>query len=322
MQRSLSGIKPTGVLHLGNYFGAIQQFLEHQDSYDNYVFIANYHALTKEGIGADELREQSLSITKAYMACGLDPARTTLFLQSDVPLLCEMTWILNCLMTMPKLERAHAYKDALAKEITPSVGLFDYPILMASDILMWGSSVVPVGQDQKQHVEFARDLAEKFNRTYDSDLLIVPEPVILDSVAVVPGIDGQKMSKSYSNTIGLFDEYSVLKKSVMSIVTDSKGVEESKDPDSCNVFALHRLFATEDELSDLRDKYLAGGFGYGDSKKLLLERVEAFVAPIRERYNAISDDEVYAVWSASREKVAAESVLMMDKMRKLCGLSS
>jgi tryptophanyl-tRNA synthetase len=320
MNRSLSGIKPTGEIHIGNYFGAISQFVDHQSTgFDNFVFVANYHAMTNR-LDAEALRRETFSLVRAYLACGLDPKKTTLFLQSDVPLLGELTWIFNCLISMSKLERAHAYKDSVAKDSGATVALFDYPVLMAADILMYSSDVVPVGKDQKQHVEYARDLAEKFNREF-GELFTVPEPVILDEVAVVPGIDGQKMSKSYGNTIGLFEPANSLKKKVMSIVTDSLGVEEVKDPNACKVFALHKLFSSDEEIADLESKYRAGGFGYGDSKKLLLEKMESFIAPLRERYEAISDEEVVAVLKDGAVKARDVSEEMMKRVRKMTGLS-
>jgi len=317
-KRSLSGIKPTGRPHIGNYFGAIRQFVDHQDSHENFVFVANYHALTTE-TNAEKLHENTLHVVKTYLACGLDPQKTTLFLQSAVPLVNELTWVLNCLMSMSQLQRAHAFKDAIDAGKTINVGLFDYPVLMAADILMYGSDVVPVGRDQKQHVEYARDLAEKYNRTY-GDLFTVPESIILEEVEIIPGTDGRKMSKSYNNTIDLFEEPAALKKKVMGITTDSKEVDEPKNPDECNVFTYHKLFATEEELVDLRAQYEAGGFGYGDSKKLLLERMENFIAPLRERYNEITDDEVMEVLEegGARARVLSEEV--MEKVRRATGL--
>lgn len=283
----VSGVKPTGRPHVGNYFGAMKQFVDLQDTYQPLVFIANYHALTTVH-DKETLSRDSFDLALDYLAIGLDPQKTTLFLQSDVPEVTELAWIFNCITTMPYLSRAHAYKDAVAKGEEASVGTFDYPILMAADILIQDANVVPVGVDQKQHVEMARDTAEKFNRLF-GETLVLPEPLILEDVKTVPGIDGRKMSKSYGNAIPLFAEETEIKKAVMSIVTDSKTPEEPKDPNTCNIFALHKLFSADD-LTGIEKRYREGGIGYKESKEILATNIEKFITPLRERREALAKD--------------------------------
>lgn len=277
----LSGIQPSGKLHIGNYFGAIKQFVSLQDDYDCRIFIADFHAMTTVQ-DKKKLSDNILDIALDYLACGLDPAKVVLFKQSDLPEVTELTWYFNCLTTMPYLERATSYKDANQKAKEVTVGLFDYPILMASDILIQDADVVPVGADQKQHVEYARDTAGKFNNAY-GEVFKLPNPLILESVAIVPGVDGRKMSKSYGNTIPLFGTDEEVKKAVMSIVTDSKTPDEPKDPDTCNIYALNKLFMNDSELSDLRKRYTDGGLGYKEAKEILLANVLAFIQPIRAK---------------------------------------
>jgi tryptophanyl-tRNA synthetase len=280
-KRLLSGIQPSGIIHLGNYFGAIKQFVDLQDKYNSFVFIADLHAITtvKDGI---KLKNDILNVAMDYLACGLDPKKVLLFKQSDVPEVVELSWYFNCITTVPYLERATAYKDANQKAKEVNVGLFDYPILMASDILLADADIVPVGQDQKQHIEYARDTAIKFNNIY-SDTFRIPEALIMKDVGVVPGIDGRKMSKSYNNTIPLFGTDEEIKKAVMSIVTDSKSPEESKDPEECNIFKLHKLFLSKEDLEILRNRYLKGGLGYKESKDMLLKEIIDFISPMRDR---------------------------------------
>ena len=248
--RVLSGIQPTGEFHVGNYFGAMKQYVDLQDD-DNegYYFIANYHALTTIQ-DADELRRLTADVAMNFLAFGIDPERSVLFRQSDVPQVTELTWLLSCITPMGLLERCHAYKDKVSQGLSADHGLFAYPVLMAADILIYDSNLVPVGQDQKQHVEVTRDLAIRFNQTF-GETLVVPEPYILRNVAVVPGVDGRKMSKSYDNMIPVFATDKAIKKRVMGIVTDSTPVQEPKDPDECNVYALYKLFATEDQAQDM-----------------------------------------------------------------------
>lgn len=316
----ISGVKPTGTVHIGNYFGAMKQFVDFQDAYDSRIFIADYHALT--GIqNGEELRQLSLEVAIDYLAIGLDPKKMLLFKQSDVPALTELTWIFNCLTTVPYLERAHAYKDAVAKKKEINVGTFDYPILMAADILVHDANVVPVGQDQKQHVEYARDTAEKFNRIF-GEAFVLPEPLIVEEVKTVPGIDGRKMSKSYGNIIPLFADDAEIESAVMKIPTDSKGIEEPKDPNESNLFALHKLFTPEPRLSELETRYREGGIGYKESKDILIADIKAFIAPLREKRAEIAQDK-QAVLDMLEEGGARAREIVEEKMklaRKLVGL--
>lgn len=316
----LSGVKPTGTVHIGNYFGAMRQFVDRQDDYRQFIFIANYHALTSVSDG-ELLKKLTLDLAMDYLAIGIDPKKTTLFLQSDVPEVTELTWIFNTLTTVPYLSRAHAYKDAEAKNHEVNVGLFDYPILMASDILMYGTDVVPVGLDQKQHIEIARDTAQKFNNAF-GETFKMPEPIILEEVQTVVGTDGRKMSKSYNNTIPLFGTDEEIKKAVMSIPTDSKGVEEPKDPATCKVFALHELFPGE-ELEALRARYIAGGIGYKESKDLLLAKIIKFISPMRARREEIARDPeaVLAILREGGEVARAQAQKMMSEVRAKVGLT-
>lgn len=316
----LSGVKPTGTVHLGNYFGAMRQFVDRQDDYRQFIFLANYHALTSVSDGA-LLEKLTLDLALDYLAIGIDPKKTTLFLQSDVPEVTELAWIFNTLTTVPYLARAHAFKDAEAKNKEVNVGLFDYPILMAADILMYHADIVPVGLDQKQHIEIARDTAQKFNRVF-GETFKIPEPLILESVKTVPGTDGRKMSKSYGNVIGLFASDEEIKKAVMSIPTDSKGVDEPKDPATCKVFALHELFPGAD-LEALRTRYVKGGIGYKEAKDILVEKVSRFVAPLRERRAELARDPetVRQVLREGGEVARAEAQKTMRAVRKKVGLT-
>jgi len=262
--------------------------IELQEQGEAYLFIANYHAMTTVQDAA-ALRQMTTDVALDFLACGIDPARTAFYRQSDVPEVQELAWMLSVLCPMGLLERCHSYKDKTAKGIAASHGLFAYPVLMAADILAVNSNVVPVGRDQKQHVEVTRDLAIRFNNTY-GEVFTIPEPSIREQVAVVPGIDGQKMSKSYSNTIDIFSEGKALKKQVMKIVTDSKELEEPKDPDTCNVFALYKLFASEAEQAELAERYRAGGMGYGHAKTELLDKINELFGPMREKRAELADD--------------------------------
>jgi tryptophanyl-tRNA synthetase len=280
-KRVLSGIQPSGTLHIGNYFGMMKPAIELQEQHDCFYFIADYHALTQLPDPA-KLRERVRQVAVDFLACGLDPERTVFFRQSDLPEVTELTWILSCFTPVGLLERCHSFKDKVARGIEANNGLFSYPVLMAADILIYGSHFVPVGKDQKQHLEVTRDLAIRFNNRH-KDTFIVPEPIIHDEVAVVPGTDGQKMSKSYNNTIEIFTPEKKLRKTIMRIVTDSTPVEAPKAPDKCNVFALYRLFATEAEVAALRQRYVAGGMGYGEAKQLLFEKCRDYFAPFGDR---------------------------------------
>ncbi len=280
----VSGIQPSGKMHVGNYFGAMKQFVDLQGKYDSRIFIANYHSLTTLK-NPDELRKNSLEIAADYLAVGLDPEKTLIFDQSDVPEVAELAWIFSCITTMPYIMRAHAFKDAEAKNKEINVGVFNYPILMAADILLHDADVVPVGADQKQHVEIARDIAEKFNHAF-GDTFKIPKPLILDEVKIIPGVDGRKMSKSYGNTIPLFGTDEEIKKAVMSIVTDSKSPDEPKNPEEDNIFALHKLFSTS-MLPEIEKRYREGGIGYKESKDILFENIITFISPMREKRGAL-----------------------------------
>ncbi|MGQ0723371.1 MAG: tryptophan--tRNA ligase [Candidatus Eiseniibacteriota bacterium] len=319
-KRVLSGIQPSGSLHLGNWFGAIRQFLELQDKYRCHFFIASYHALTSQRDGA-ELRRNILDVTASYLALGLDPERVVLFDQADLPEHHELAWVLSCLAPVGLLQRAHSYKDKVAKGIEPTHGLFAYPVLMAADILMYDADLVPVGKDQKQHVEIARDLAIRVNNEW-GELLRVPEPYILPESAVVPGIDGEKMSKSYGNAIELFEEPKALKKRVMSIVTDSTPVESPKDPEHCTVFALYSLFASPEEKADMAAKYRAGGYGYGDAKKALLAKIEDKFGPLRERKRELAarPDDLEDVLADGAARARESAGPLMERVRTAIGL--
>lgn len=317
----VSGIKPTGRLHIGNYFGAVRQFVQLSKSHESFISIVDLHALTSLH-DSKELKKNILDLAIDYLAAGLDPQKTTIFLQSTVPAHTELAWIFNCITTMPYLMRAHAFKDAEAKNKEISVGVFDYPLLMAADILLYDADVVPVGHDQKQHVEIARDTAQKFNRTF-GDAFKLPEPLILDEVGIVPGIDGQKMSKSYNNTIGLFDSYEKIKATVMKIPTDSKGVKEPKDPTTCKIFALHKLFADKTEIEEIREKYLNAQIGYKESKELLASNINRFVSPLREKRTEIASNPKFVldVLRAGTEKAKEKSENKMSIVRKVLGIS-
>ncbi len=311
--RILSGIQPSGKLHIGNYFGMMKPAIELQDQGEAYLFIANYHAMTTVQ-DADTLREMTTDVALDFLACGIDPDKTAFYRQSDVPEVHELAWLLSTVTPMGLLERCHSYKDKIAKGIAASHGLFAYPVLMAADILAVQSNVVPVGRDQKQHVEVTRDLAIRFNNAF-GDVFTVPEPSIRESVAVVPGVDGQKMSKSYDNTIEIFKEGKPLKKRVMRIVTDSKELEDPKDPDTCNVFALYKLFATEAELAELAERYRAGGMGYGHAKTELLGKINEHFGPMRERRAEFAADMDY-VNDVLRQGAEKASVLARETLGK------
>jgi tryptophanyl-tRNA synthetase len=308
----LSGVKPTGRPHIGNYFGAMKQFADLQDEYEARVFIADYHAITTVQ-NAGELSRNTLDVALDYLAIGIDPEKTLLFKQSDIPEVCELGWIFNCITTMPYLMRAHAYKDAEAKNKEINVGLFDYPILMAADILIQDADVVPVGQDQKQHVEYARDTAEKFNRIF-GETFTLPNARILDHVKIIPGTDGQKMSKSYGNTISLFAEDDEIKKAVMGMPTNSQGVDEPKNPEQDNIFALHRHFADKQEIAEIEKRYRAGGLGYKDSKEILIANIVKFISPLREKRKELAKDEP-AVRKILKENGEKARVLAQEKMK-------
>jgi tryptophanyl-tRNA synthetase len=315
----VSGIQPSGQPHIGNYFGAMKQYVDLQNDYESYIFVADYHAMTTTH-DAQILQEQTLDVAVDLLAVGVDPEKTTLYLQTAVPEVTELTWIFNTLVTVPYLSRAHAYKDKTAKGLEANAGLFDYPVLMAADILLPDAAVVPVGADQKQHVEYARDIAEKFNTAYGQTFAL-PEPLIVESVAVVPGTDGQKMSKSYGNTIGLFATRDEIEKAVMSIPTDSQPVAAKKDPEKDLVFQFHKLFAGE-KLAEIERGYREGGLGYADSKKMLIEEIDAFIAPLREKRAGIAKDPdaVKAILREGGKKARARAQEKMFFIRQKVGL--
>jgi tryptophanyl-tRNA synthetase len=311
-KKLLSGIQPSGTIHIGNYFGAIKQFVDLQNNYDSSIFIADLHAITTIQ-NKEELEENILNVTLDYLACGLDPEKVCLFKQSDLTEVTELAWYFNCITTMPYLERATAYKDAHMKAKEVNVGLFDYPILMAADILIQDADVVPVGADQKQHVEYARDTAQKFNNIY-GETFKLPEALILKNVAIVPGIDGRKMSKSYKNTIPLFGTNEEIKKAVMKIVTDSKTEEEKKDPNTCNIFALHKLFLKEDELKSLHDRYINGGLSYKESKEMLLKEIIDLIKPMREKREMYKND-INKVKDILKNGAKKAKIIVGEKMK-------
>lgn len=319
-KRVLSGIQPTGGLHLGNYFAMMKPMIEYQRDNDLFCFIVNYHALTSVR-EKKKLKEGTLEAAIDFLALGLDPEKAIFWVQSDVPEVLELTWILSCLTPMGLLERCHSYKDKISKGIIPNHGLFSYPVLMAADILLYQAEIVPVGKDQKQHIEVTRDIAEKFNFTY-GETFVIPEERIDPDVAVVPGIDGQKMSKSYKNTIEIFLDEKSLRKNIMRIVTDSTPVEEPKDPEKCSVFKLYKLFATKEEIKDLEKKYRNGGFGYAEAKEMLFEKVNSYFKPYRERRKEISENRewVKKVLKEGAEKARYYANKTIKKVRRKVGI--
>ncbi len=318
--RILSGIQSSGILHIGNYFGMMQPAIALQAEGEAFYFIADYHALTTVKDPA-LLRENGRRVAIDFIACGLDPERATLFRQSDVPQVTELAWILSTVAPMGLLERAHSYKDKIARGMSASAGLFTYPVLMAADILIYESDVVPVGKDQKQHIEITRDLAVKMNETF-GEILKLPEPRIRQGTEVVPGIDGQKMSKSYGNTVDIFDDEKQMRKRVMSIVTDSSPVEAPKDPDRSTIFQLYRLVASEEEIVSFRDAFSRGGTGYGDFKKQLFAKLWEYFEPMRKRRTEILADPRYIDDILERGALRANEVAnqVMARVRKAVGL--
>ncbi len=319
-KRILSGIQSSGKLHLGNYFGAIAQYLDLQRQAECFFFIANYHALTTIQ-DAEQLRSLTFDVAADYLALGLDPDRCVLFRQSDVPEVTELTWILSTVTGKGLLERAHSYKDKVAKNLQPSMGLFCYPMLMAADILIYRPHEVPVGKDQVQHIEMTQDMAGYFNNTYDCAVLVRPEPR-LGTAPVVPGVDGQKMSKSYGNTIEIFSEPKQMRKRIMSIKTDSTPLEEPKDPESCNAFALLKLMCSTAECAEWDTRYRAGGMGYGDVKKRIAELCDDLFAPARERRAELAahPEQVNAVLERGGDRARAEARKTMALVREACGI--
>jgi len=324
--RILSGIQPSGVLHIGNYFGMMKPAIALQAEGEALYFIADYHALTSVR-DPDALRENCRRVAVDFLACGLDPERATLFRHSDVPQVTELAWILSTVAPMGLLERAHSYKDKLARGLSATVGLFSYPVLMAADILIYDSDVVPVGKDQKQHIEMTRDLAVKMNEIFgqskgDGQIFKLPEARIQPATETVPGIDGQKMSKSYGNNIDIFGDEKEMRRRVMSIVTDSTPVEAPKDPAKSTIFKLYSLVASKNENAAMREQFLKGGTGYGDFKKQLFDKLWEYFAPMRKRREEILADKSYIdsvlKKGASRANEIAEQV--MKRVREAVGL--
>jgi len=318
--RILSGIQPSGVLHIGNYFGMMRPAIALQAEGEAFYFIADYHALTSVR-DRKVLRENSRHVALDFLACGLDPEGAAVFRQSDVPQVTELAWILSTVAPMGLLERSHSYKDKLARGMLPSVGLFNYPVLMAADILIYDSDVVPVGKDQKQHIEITRDLAVKMNETF-GEIFRLPEPRIQAATEVVPGIDGQKMSKSYGNNIDIFGEEKETRKRVMSIVTDSTPVEAPKDPSKSTIFQLYSLVASKNEAAEMRERFEKGGTGYGDFKKQLFEKLWEYLAPMRKRREEILADKSYIdnVLARGAERANEVADQVMKRVRGAVGL--
>jgi tryptophanyl-tRNA synthetase len=320
MKIVLTGIQPSGTLHLGNYFGAMQPAIEMQDQYQAVYFIADYHALTSV-TKAEELRRYTFDVAAGFLACGLDPKRTILFRQNDVPQVHELAWLLSIVTPMGLLERAHSYKDKVAQGAETSHGLFAYPVLMAADILLYNSDLVPVGKDQKQHLEIARDVAQKFNDRF-GDVFKLPEPVIREATAIVPGVDGRKMSKSYGNTIPLFGEEKEIKKPVMGIKTDSTPIDQPKQIEGTVLGQLMQAVNTE-AYADFVKQAATPGTGYGDLKKKLLEEITQRFAPFQEKYRHLQANpgEVEEILRDGAQRARALAMPVLEKARKATGLS-
>lgn len=318
--RVLSGIQPSGKLHIGNFFGAMRQHLQLQAENDGFYFIADYHALTTSP-DPEMIRENTFGVAMDYLALGLDPEKTVFWRQSDVPEVTELAWILSCVTPMGLLQRCTSYKDKVDQGLSPVHGLFAYPVLQAADILMFNSNLVPVGQDQKQHIEVTRDIAVKFNNIY-GETFVLPDEHIMKSVAVVPGIDGRKMSKSYDNTIEIFEPENKVKKKVMRIKTDSTPVEDPKDPETCNAFALLKLAASADELAGWEQKYRDGGTGYGTVKKRVVELLHEYFRPYRQKREELENNRDYVeqVLCQGAQKARAVARTTMKRVRDAIGL--
>ena len=318
--RVLSGIQPSGKLHIGNFFGAMRQHLQLQAEHDSFYFIADYHALTSHPT-PEEIAGHTLDVAMDYLALGLDTDKTVFWRQSDVPEVTELTWLLACITPVGLLQRCTSYKDKVAQGLSPNHGLFTYPVLQAADILIYNSELVPVGADQKQHIEVTRDIAIRFNNAY-GEVFTVPKEHIIESVAIVPGVDGRKMSKSYGNTIEIFEPEKSAKKKIMKIVTDSTPVEEAKDPDKCNVFALLKLVASPEELVEWENKYRNGGMGYGHAKKRLAELMLDYFRPFREKRSELENNISYVkeVLANGAERAKAVASETLEKARQAVGL--
>jgi tryptophanyl-tRNA synthetase len=320
MTRVLTGIQPSGNLHIGNYFGAIKQMLDFQANSDLFIFIADYHALTSLKDAA-ALKQNTIEAAAAFLSLGIDPERSTFWAQSDVKEVLELYWVLSGYTPMGLLERAHSYKDKVAKGIAANHSLFSYPVLMAADILLYDSHLIPVGKDQIQHVEITRDIALKFNNDC-GEILTIPEFKVDDNVATVPGTDGAKMSKSYGNTIDIFASKKALKKQIGSIVTDSTSLEEPKEYDTCNVYALCKLFMNDDELVELQHRYKRGGEGHGHFKMTLMAKIDEHFGEAKEKFTYYVDheDEVKEILDMGSKKAKAIASEKMKIIRDAVGI--
>ena len=320
MKRVLSGIQPSGQLHLGNYFGMMSRMIHYQEENDLFCFIVNYHAMTSMQDGAS-LKENTMSAAMDFLSLGLDPEKSTFWVQSDIPQVAELMWILSVVTSVGLMERGTSYKDKLAKGLKANMGLFSYPILMAADILLFGGEIVPVGKDQKQHLEMTRDIAVRFNQTF-GDVLIVPELDIDKDTQLVPGLDGQKMSKSYNNTIPIFGSEKVIQKKVMSIVTDSSGVNEVKNTD-CTLFKIFCLFLDENGKLELADKFQTPGTGYGEIKKELFSTIMKHFKLFRQKrdYYEQHQDQVHDILKQGAEKASAVAETFLTPVRDVTGLN-
>ena len=319
--RILSGIQPSGTLHIGNYFGAIKRIIESQNDGELFAFIASYHALTS--VKDKELLEKNIfDVAVNFLALGMDPEKSTFWAQHHVKEVLELYWILSNHTSMGLLERAHSYKDKTARGIQANHGLFSYPVLMAADILLYDSNVVPVGKDQIQHVEMARDIANSFNHSYKTDIFVLPESKVDEVLATVPGTDGAKMSKSYGNTIDMFGTKKSIKKQVMGIVTDSKELDDVKDHTTCNVYTLCKLFMNDDELKELQQRYATPGEGYGHFKLTLLDKINEHFAPYSERRQHLLDNpkEVKEILDFGASKARKIASAKMETIRDAVGL--
>ena len=318
--RVLSGIQPSGALHIGNYFGMMKPMIGWQQKSELFCFIVNLHALTSV-FDAKLLAQNTLEAATDFLALGLDPDQSIFWVQSDVTEHTELTWILHNVTSMGLLERCHAYKEKMARGLTPNHGLFAYPVLMAADIILYQSNLIPVGRDQKQHVEVARDIAGSFNHIY-GETFTIPESLIDDQLNTIVGTDGQKMSKSYKNTIDIFVDKAELKTKIMGIITDTRGVNEVKDPDSCNIFNLYRLFGTPEQTAEMRDRYLTPGLKYMEAKKELIELIWEHFAPHREkRAELVKDpDTIHDILKSGAAKARAVAQQTMNEVRNKVGL--
>ena len=320
MKRVLSGIQPSGQLHLGNYFGMMSRMIHYQEENDLYCFIVNYHAMTSMQDGAS-LKENTMSAAMDFLSLGMDPEKSTFWVQSDIPQVAELTWILSVVTSVGLMERGTSYKDKLAKGLKANMGLFSYPILMAADILLFGGEIVPVGKDQKQHLEMTRDIAIRFNQTF-GDVLVVPEPDIDKDTQLIPGLDGQKMSKSYNNTIPIFGSEKVIQGKVMSIVTDSSSVNEVKNTD-CTLFKIYCLFLDENAKLELADKFQTPGTGYSEIKKELFSTIMKHFKLFRQKrdYYEQHQDQVHDILKQGAEKASAVAETFLTPVRDVTGLN-